>query len=165
MDFVAIPEDRVGALIGKDGSAKKKAEKSFGVKLNIENNRVGIDGEAINVLKARDYVAAVSRGFSPQRAMKLESDENVLEMMDLSDMTDKERIRLRSRIIGSNGKARKQLESMTEVSISVYGKTVSLIGRPSDVSIAKEAISLLLDGSPHGTVYKMISKKRQETWQ
>lgn len=165
MDLITIPEDRIGALIGKDGSEKKRIEKQFSVRLKIEGNTIHITGSPIDILRVRDVITAIGRGFAPSRAALLENDDYVLDFIDLSDSTDKERIRLRSRLIGAGGKARKQIETMTEVEISIYGKTVSLIGRGDDVSIAKEAISLLLEGAPHGTVYKFISRKRQELWQ
>lgn len=165
MDFVAVPEDRVGAVIGKNGENKKALEKRFSVKIEVDENRIGIDGEPLNALKVREIVTAIGRGFSPERALLLDDEENILEAMDLSDLSENARERMRSRIIGAEGKAKSQMESMTGTSISVLGKSVSIIGRPSDVAIAKEAISMLVGGASHGAVYSMISKKRKdESW-
>jgi len=165
VDFVAVPEDRVGAVIGKNGENKKALEKRFSVKIEVDENRIGIDGEPLNALKVREIVTAIGRGFSPERALLLDDEENILEAMDLSDLSENARERMRSRIIGAEGKAKSQMESMTGTSISVLGKSVSIIGRPSDVAIAKEAISMLVGGASHGAVYSMISKKRKdESW-
>ncbi len=165
MEFVKVPDDRVGVVIGKNGEEKKRLESLFSVKLQVTDNRVGIDGDALGVLKAKDAVKALGRGFSPERAHLLAKEDSVLETIDLSAYGDKERERLKSRVIGRNGRVREQIETMTGAEISVYGKTVSLIGTPSCVSLAREAISLLLEGASHGAAFKFISKKRRDSWQ
>ena len=51
---------------------------------------------------------------------------------------------------------------MTETYLSVYGKTISILGRPENVTTARKAIESLLAGSPHASVYKWLEKKRRE---
>ena len=53
------------------------------------------------------------------------------------------------------------LESLTDSHISIYGKTVAIIGGVTDVIVAKQAIEKLLKGSPHGNVYRFISLQRK----
>ena len=71
-------------------------------------------------------------------------------------------MRLKGRVIGEQGKARRTIENLTETDISVYGKTVSIIGEIEHVSVAKRAILSLLSGSPHSRVYSWLEKKRKE---
>ena len=47
--------------------------------------------------------------------------------------------RVRARIIGSQGKTRAFIEEITETNISVYGKTVGIIGRAEYVTLARKA--------------------------
>ena len=74
---------------------------------------------------------------------------------------EKDLLRIRSRIIGTNGKARKMLETLTETFISVYGKTVAIIGKAEKIDLAKRAIEKLLGGAPHGNVYQFIEIQKK----
>jgi ribosomal RNA assembly protein len=49
--------------------------------------------------------------------------------------------------------------------MSVYGKTVSVIGTPEQNQIARTAIEMLIEGANHGSVYSYLEKKRQELLQ
>ena len=55
------------------------------------------------------------------------------------------------------------VENLTGAYISVYGKTVGIIGEVNDVYLAHQAVSMLLQGSMHRTVYKFLEKKQQES--
>ncbi len=170
MEYVRIPKDRVGVLIGKDGSVKADVEKRLGVKLgvNAEEGVViveNVSGEVLAEWKARDIVKAIARGLSPEKALKLCSDDYVLELIELPDVvgrSDKAIARQKGRLIGKGGKAREYIEEMTGAYVSIYGKTVALVGELDEVALAKEAVLMLLQGMPHGVVYKVLEKKRRE---
>jgi ribosomal RNA assembly protein len=66
--------------------------------------------------------------------------------------------RIKGRIIGENGRARKNIEEMTNTYISVYGNYVAIIGSYENANIAREAIMMLIEGRQHSTVYKYIEK-------
>jgi len=60
------------------------------------------------------------------------------------------------------GKARTNLERLSDTEISVYGRTVSIIGSTTKLKLAIDAISSLSSGSMHGSVYgKLESARRQ----
>jgi len=50
---------------------------------------------------------------------------------------------------------------MTETYISVYGKTIGIIGDMEKVAIAKRAIGKIIEGSPHATVFKWLENQRK----
>ena len=77
-------------------------------------------------------------------------------MQDFTKRSVKKLVRIKARLIGTKGKARRLIERMTNTHIVVYGKTVALIGKTDDVFIVKQAVEKLLGGSPHGNVYKFI---------
>ena len=64
-DFIKIPEQRKGVLIGKDGSVKKEIEKATKTVIEIEED-VSIEGEPLDVMKTKDIIKAIGRGFSPR---------------------------------------------------------------------------------------------------
>ena len=170
--LVRIPEDRIGVLIGKSGNIKSEIEKKCSVSLEIDSDSGEINiygsGDISNIqpFKAVEIVMAIGRGFSPEKAMLLLNDDNVLHVMNLQEFvgksTDKME-RIKGRIIGEKGKARTNMENLTNTSISIYGKTVSIIGSPNQLKNTIDAISSLSSGSMHGSVYsKLEAVKRRE---
>ncbi|MEM4160556.1 MAG: KH domain-containing protein [Thermoplasmata archaeon] len=169
--YVRIPLERVGALIGEEGRQKKEIEKKYGVKIFVdsETGETTIDATGVNdpllSLKLRDYVVAVGRGFSPERAKKILEEDTYFECIDIKEYTGKSKealVRVRARLIGKNGKTRRIIEELTGTEVSIYGHTVSIIGQYENFRIAKEAIEMLLRGSEHSTVYRFLERKREE---
>jgi ribosomal RNA assembly protein len=170
--LVRIPVDRVGVLIGKSGSVKSQIEKTCFVKLEIDSEsgevEIVTDGsvDQIQPFKAVELVTAIGRGFSPENAMKLMKEDYVLHVVDLRDFAGKspQQIeRIKGRIIGEGGRARANMENLTNTSICVYGKTVSIIGEPIQIKLAVSAITSISSGSRHGSVYgKLEANKRKQ---
>lgn len=152
-----IPNDRVAVLIGENGRTKESIEEKAKVKLYIKDNSVMVEGESLNVWKTKDVIKAVGRGFNPQKALKILNHYN-LEVLDLSEYcsTKKSIQRIKSRIIGKKGEARNFIENNADVFISVYGKTVSIIGEEGGMERARKAIMMLISGSPHNKVYNFL---------
>jgi ribosomal RNA assembly protein len=166
---IKIPEERVGVLIGPDGSMKKLIEEKSKTLLEIdsESGTVTIESseDPLMVMRVSDLVRAIGRGFSPERALAILDDEMLmLDVMDLSKMvgTQSDMARLKGRIIGKDGKTREIMERLSGSKVSVYGKTIALIGYPDQIRVSRAAIEMLLDGAPHGNVYSFLEKKHQE---
>jgi ribosomal RNA assembly protein len=124
-----------------------------------------IDGN-ISPFKAVEIVSAIGRGFSPENSLRLLRGENSLHVIDLREFGGKssDQIeRIKGRIIGEHGTARLNMENLTGAKISVYGRTVGIIGEPNQLRSAVDAISSLSSGSMHGPVYsKLESARRRE---
>ena len=109
---------------------------------------------------------AIGRGFSPENAMGLLKGENALHVIDLREFVGKSPAqveRIKGRIIGEGGKARRNMENLSGTHISVYGKTVSIIGDASKLRLTVDAISSISSGSMHGAVYdKLEAANRRE---
>ena len=170
VEVVKIPKERTGILIGTHGEVRKKLESDLGVELEIDSEgEVNIystdeQKDPLALWKARDIVKAIGRGFNPEKALKLVSDEYAFEVIDISEYenSDKAIQRLKGRIIGSSGKSRRYVEELTSTHISVYGKTVSIIGEIETAKIAKDAIEMLLRGTSHSKMYKFLERHRQD---
>lgn len=121
--------------------------------------------DPLQALRVMDLVRAIGRGFSPERALPILDDEMLmLDVLDLSKMvgTKSDMARIKGRIIGKDGKSREIMERLSGARLSVYGKTVALLGYPEQIKIARTAVEMLLDGAPHGNVYSFLEKKHQE---
>lgn len=155
---VKIPEERVGALIGEKRKELSRLEKATRTKMHVDENVVTIAGDSLEVWKARDVVRAIGRGFSPVRAMRLAKDNAVLDVIELSDLNENRLKTVRARVIGRGGRTREVIEELTGVYISVYGKTVSVIGEGEGTASALHAIGMLIEGANHATVYKYLEQ-------
>ncbi len=170
-DYLKIPQNRVGALIGKNGDVKKSIEELTGTVLDIDSD----DGtvyitphedmeDPLGVWNANHIVKAIARGFNPDVAMKLIHDDIYLEIIKLPLYIGKSKkalARYKGRIIGTNGKTRELITELADVDMAVYGKTVSLIGEIDNVLVAKEAIEMILNGSRHKSVYSFLENKKE----
>lgn len=165
---VKIPHERVAVLIGKNGEVKKRLENKMNVKIDVDSEEgdVFIHGEdSVAVFEVVNVVKAVGRGFNPEIAELLLNEKYNFELVTISDFAGKSKktaMRLKGRVIGQEGKARKMVESMTHTWVSVYGKTIGIIGEIEDVAISRQAIEMLLEGAPHGNVYKWLEDKKRE---
>ncbi len=162
-----IPKDRVAVLIGKEGGIKKSIEEETKSKIKVDSKEgdIFVLGEdALGLYTAREVIKAVGRGFNPDVAKLLLKQDYVFEVVSLSDYAKNKEsmVRLKGRVIGRDGKARKLIENFTESYMCVYGKTIGIIGEPESASAAKQAIESLLRGSTHANVYKWLEKRRRE---
>lgn len=179
--YVKIPLDRVGVLIGPEGKAKARIERSLGVDLEIESDAGNVTitlspgQDDVSVLfTAANIVKAVGRGFSPPRAMRLSEEGWDLSIMDLEEYVGTSRSaqeRVKGRIIGKAGRSREIIEELTETQISVYGGTVAIVGHVEALPAAMEAVGMLIRGSFHKTVWnylyayrRRLKKEKAEIW-
>ena len=161
--LIRIPDERIGVIIGKSGNTKRQIEKKCHVDLNIdsETGEVMITSDKID-----GNISPFKAGFSPENSLRLLRGENSLHVIDLREFGGKspDQIeRIKGRIIGENGTARLNMENLTGATISVYGRTVGIIGEPNQLRPAVDAIASLCSGSMHGPVYsKLESARRRE---
>ena len=162
-----VPEERIAVLIGTNGETKKEIEQATHSTLDISKEGdvqiMGNDG--LSLFTAREIVRAIGRGFNPKVALQLIKMDYALEIIDMTDLVGKSKHtleRIRGRLIGSEGKARREIEHLTGAAISIYGKTIGIIGEADNVALARQAMEMLLSGSMHKTVYQFLEKKRRD---
>ncbi len=172
MTHIKIPKDRIGAIIGPGGSVKQLIENKSTAQLDIDSENGSVEiipgDDPVGAMRAEEVVKAIARGFNPDKTIAmLDDDLLMLEVIDLSKYvnTPKELLRLKGRIIGKGGKTREISERLIGIKLSVYGKTVSIIGNPEQNQIARTSIEMLIEGATHGSVYSYLEKKRQEMLQ
>ncbi|MDG6987939.1 MAG: RNA-binding protein [Nitrososphaerota archaeon] len=165
---VRIPVERVGAVIGKEGATKRFLEGEMRVELEVDS-REGLvtlrsdSALGTDPISATRVIEAIGRGFSPQKARRLLDEDIALEVVDLRDYSGgspKSLERIRGRVIGLKGKSRRVIEELTGCQLSVYGRTVAIIGEASQVRLASQAVGSLATGSQHKTVYNSLQKAR-----
>ena len=170
--YVRVPPDRLGAVIGEKGSVKREIMDRLGVRLTIdsENAMVIVEPEVegvppINVMKAAEIVKAIALGFPPEKAMRLAEEDQILVVVDLKNIvgdSPNHLRRVKGRVIGERGRARKTLEEMTDTYIVVGNTHVAIIGDYERAMAAKRAVEMLVEGRMHSTVYRRLETELRE---
>ena len=166
--YTRVPLDRIGVLIGEGGQVLRELMKRTMtvIKVDSQNGTVIIEPESpnvppINLLKAQDFIKAIAYGFSPERALRVLDEDQILLVIDLKQKvgpSPNHITRIKGRIIGEKGKARKIIEEMTGTYISVYDTYVAIIGDYESATAAREAIEMLIEGRQHATVYRYLER-------
>jgi|TARA_B100000214_G_C23974320_1_gene631928 ribosomal RNA assembly protein len=166
-----IPKNRIAVLIGKRGSTRKMIEKACGASLHIESNSGDIsvnwpdEGvDPVIKMKLPDVIFAIGRGLAPKRAVQLLEDDVFLRMYDIREWVGRQpnqTRRMRSRLIGTNGRIRSLIEELTGTEMAIYGSTVLVIGVQESLALATPAIEGILQGSEHGTVLFGLEQDRK----
>ncbi len=166
-----ISRDRIGVLIGEEGHVKNRIERDLRVTLNVDSDSgvVAIQAQAedvnpLAILRAKDVVAAIARGFPPEKAFRLFDEEMMLDVLNLRELfgkSDSDIQRVKGRIIGRDGKARRIVEEITQADLSIHGHTIGIIGNYDAASLAREGLEMLIKGRQHATVYQYLRNKRR----
>ena len=171
MKYLKIPKERVAVLIGHNGETKKMIEKMSKITLEIDSaeGEVTIDeheaSDPFFGLIIVNVVRAIGRGFSPEHAMRLFKEDMDFFIFDLHDYGGKKNshiLRIKSRIIGTDGKTKRTIENLTGADISIYGHTVALIADFETMDTAKKAVDMILSGSKHANVYRYVEREMKK---
>jgi ribosomal RNA assembly protein len=164
--FVTVSDEKLNEV----KSLIPRLQEISGVEISYDdkNKFFEIDPKTQNsyeALKVVSVIKALGLGFSIDDALRLMSDEYQLDVIDLkiSLGSNPDLIRrVKGRIIGEAGKAKKIIQEYTSVIISIYDHYVALIGTYDQLSIARKAIDMLIEGREHNTVYKYLDKAEEE---
>ncbi|MCW1291555.1 MAG: KH domain-containing protein [Candidatus Rehaiarchaeum fermentans] len=137
----------------------KEVLKSIGISVDINNSKVIIRGDAVNVMLGKEVITAFNRGFDEDASKLLLNEDYFLEIILLDSYTKnkKRMIKLKGRIIGRDGSIKAKIERSTNTKISVFGKTISIIGKYDEVDKAKRIINKILSGKSLSVAFGSIN--------
>lgn len=162
---VNVEISRIPVVIGTNGTTRKQLEEQFGVKLDIDSKSgdIVITGEdASNRYIMSLILQAINYGFSPEHALMLEDEFNVLDIIDVKrNIRDSHRLKVvMGRIIGQEGKTRELIEEITQCRVTIKDHFVSVIGRFENVQLVHEAIEMLISGASHKSFYGYLERNK-----
>ena len=166
-----IPQDRIAVLIGRKGVTRRALEEATNSKLHIDSNTGDVsvvwneEFDPILRMKFPDVIRAIGRGMNPERALQLLKDDQHLILHDMREYVGKnanQQRRIRSRLIGRNGRIRELIEEHSGAEIVIYGSTVVIIGDEEALPLASQAIERLLQGAEHSSVLKHLETERRK---
>jgi len=164
MQIVLVPSNRIKKLM--DPAVKAEVEKNAEIRLSLgEEGEIRIDSkDPVNEWRAVNIIKAIGRGFESRTALKLLNEEYVFKLINLKDMfsSEKQRIRYKARVIGTEGKVKTTIEEISDASICVYGHTIGIIGKMDGAGLAERAIDMILKGASHGAVFIMLRKAKNK---
>lgn len=163
-----VPLERAKVLI--NDYVKNSIESNLKVRVEVKEDSVVLnptqDTRPDSMLKARQIIQALALGFPRDVALELLSDDKYLDVVDLGDYIDKDKEssmnRVRSVIIGEGGKAKRNIEELTETRIMVKDRFIGIIGSYDNVRAARDALIMLINGKQHSTVYRWLQRWRRE---
>ncbi len=165
-----VPKDRIAVLIGKGGQTRKMIEQACGGEISVNSHTGDVsikwseDTDPIKRMKMPDVVTAIGRGLAPKRAIQLIEDDMFLRIYDIREWVGRQpnqTRRMRSRLIGTNGRIRSLIEEMSNCEIAIYGSTVVVIGDREGLALSTPAIEGILGGSEHSTVLFGLEQDRK----
>jgi len=163
-EIVRIPHERIAVVIGKGGKIRAEIGKKTGTRLNVDSETGEVEITTKNpderFIRAMSIVKAIGRGFSPEHAYRLLENDCFLYVVELDEIakSEKQMARKKGRIIGKQGRAREEIEEDTGALISVYGKTIAIIGNDEEIERARKSIDMLLEGASHEKVFDFLKK-------
>ena len=171
MRVLVVSEKRFAEFKKKDGALLREIEKRCGVKLSFGSEaelRIDAADEAQGGSEwvAEQVCRAISLGFEPRRAFKLLSDDYYLEEIDLREAlhgSPKALHRYKARIIGVEGKIKRNIEEFSGAFVAVGDERVAFLGAFEEIKLAKEAVFKILEGKEISTVYSFLEKHAKKT--
>ena len=165
-----VPRDRIAVLIGKSGETRRLIGEACGGEISIDSQTGDVsiewkdEPDPVRRMKAPDVITAIGRGIAPSRAVQLLEDEVFLRMYDIREWVGKQpnqTRRMRSRLIGRNGRIRSLIEEISNCEMAIHGSTVLVIGDQEGIALAAPAIEGILRGSEHSTVLHGLEQDRK----
>ena len=141
---------------------RKEIEKALDIKINITKDGIEINGpEEFNDYIAIQVIQAVEMGFQLPSALKLKDEGFMFEKMQIKSQARPSRLAtIKGRLIGKEGRVLETLSELTGCDIKIKGYEVGIIGRTSDIKFAINALTNLIHGSPHSSVYAYLERSR-----
>ncbi len=161
IEHIVLPEERMRRLRADD---RWRVELDKFVDVNVKlYDDVVIEGEDVfQVIRVEELFKAFGRGFAFSDCLNLLDEDymmSVMEIKEFSKSKNRETI-LKGRVIGEKGTTKKQIEKSANVRVAIYGKTISIIGKPANIKVAEEAIAMILFGGKHNKVYRFLQERK-----
>jgi len=135
-------------------------ENRLKVHFKFGRDQVVITGSELNEFLCEEIVRAVDFGFRADDALLLKDDNFVLEFIEVKENTHRKNLKdVRGRLIGTEGKAKKTIENLTDSVIVINGNRVGVIVDSNHLDAVVQAIESLIRGAKHGNVFSYLEKQ------
>ncbi len=141
---------------------KEELEKKLKVKIFVKGGNTTISGSEVDEFFAERVLLALDFPFLVEDALLLKSEEYIFEVLNIKDFTKRKDFSvIKGRIIGTQGKALRVLEDLSNAFIVVKENRVAIIARTEDIKNAVQGVVSIIQGSKHGNVYRYLEKSHK----
>ena len=142
---------------------REQLEKRLNIKITNRGKEVFIDGSPEDEFIAEKVIDALEFGFPFSTALLIKDEDCIFEIIPIKHYTKrKDRVRIRARIIGTNGKTLKTLCELTKCHFELKDNEVGIIGEPEYIKSAQDGILSLIKGTKTANVYAYLEKHHPE---
>ncbi|MBX4196312.1 hypothetical protein KW805_01865 [Candidatus Pacearchaeota archaeon] len=147
---------------GEIRRTKDELEQKLGVKITVVGRKVTIEGDALEEYEASIILDAISFGFSAKKALALKEEDMIFRKIPIRNFTRRKDLReVKSRIIGSEGKTKKTVETIAGCQLVIQQNSVGVIGSSEAVDAAETAIVNIIKGSKQANAYQYLERMNQ----
>ncbi|MCL4371958.1 hypothetical protein M1373_01425 [Candidatus Marsarchaeota archaeon] len=158
IEEVYLPYERA-MLLKQKHEQLQRLEEMCRCKISFaEGNLIQIEGEGYDAYVTKEVVFAFGRGFGLRTAELLLKDDYYFSSIDIKGLqgSKKRVLNIKSRLIGTDGRAKKYIEGVSSAHIAVYGDTICFIGSVAAISEAETAAKTIINGGSHRLAYKRM---------
>lgn len=139
---------------------KKQIQNALKIKLAVKGNVIQLEGDPANELIARDMIEAIGMGFPIEQALDLKNEEFTFQKIPIKAIAHRKNLsQVRARVIGTQRRALKNIEFLSDCDIVLHDNFVGIIGHNEDVKKAAYAIKKLIGGSKHANVFMYLEEE------
>jgi ribosomal RNA assembly protein len=126
----------------------------------VEKDKVKISGNEYNEYLVEEIVRAIDFGFHIDDTLLLKKENFVLEFVDIKSHTRRKNLNdVRARVIGTDGKAKKNIEQLTGAVIVIKENRIGVIVDDIHLDATIQALESLIQGSKHGNIFAYLEKQ------
>ncbi len=160
-------DKELGRILTHEGRNIRHLEKEFKTKIIINKGKTEADFLINGKNSVQEYLIleileALAVGFDLETAMLLKDEEFVFKKVELKKYVHGGRLEVvKGRIVGSQGKSKRVIQSLSECDLCLCDNNISIIGRAENVELASRALESLIRGSKHANVFKALEEGRK----
>ncbi len=138
---------------------KQELEKRLNVHIDINRGQVSFEGSPVDEYGAALVFEAIAFGFSIQKALLLLEEDYQFRKIHIRDYTRRKNLRdVLARIVGTKGKTRRTVETISGCFLIIHDHDVGIIGESESIENAVTAITRIIKGSKQANMYKYLER-------
>lgn len=148
--------------VAKVKKAIRFIENKIKIRISLNKSKVTIKGNELNEFIVGEIIRAIEFGFEAEDAVLLANENFVLEFINIKEHTRRRNLEeVRSRVIGTDGKAKKTIEELTGAVLAINENSVGMIVDTEHLESAVQGVISLIQGSKHGNVFSYLEKQNR----
>lgn len=140
---------------------KKKLEKELEIKITNRGKEIYLEGNSEQEYIAEKVIDAINFGFKISEAISIKLEDAMFEILNIKDYSKHKNFeRIKSRLIGKNGKCINTLRVLSGTFIELKENKVGIIADSEKIETITQAIIKIINGAKQSNAYAYLEKHR-----